>query len=115
MDARISERLIRKGGGPPSRTLMENQNTSAVNATATMVELDDFFWDDLLTRIHENEVVPIVSTPWGAGIQWRGRKFGLTAAFVQSGDDDPPSIYLGVGGGLGAEPVRTPTRPVSRP
>ena len=54
-------------------------------------------------------------TPWGAGIQWRGRKFGVTAALVQSGDDDPPSIYLGVGGGLGAEPVRTPTRPVSRP
>jgi hypothetical protein len=53
--------------------------------------------------------------PWAAGIQWRGRKFGITAAIVQSGDDDPPSIYLGVGGGLGAEPVRTPTRPVSRP
>ena len=49
--------------------------------------------------------------PWAAGIQWRGRKFGITAAIVQSGDDDPPSIYLGVGGGLGAEPVRTPTRP----
>jgi hypothetical protein len=54
-------------------------------------------------------------TPWAAGIQWRGRKFGLTAAIVQSGDDDPPSIYLGVGGGLGAEPVRTPTRPGSQP
>jgi hypothetical protein len=50
-------------------------------------------------------------TPWAAGIQWRGRRFGLTAAIVQSGDDDPPSIYLGIGGGLGAEPVRTPTRP----
>lgn len=54
-------------------------------------------------------------TPWAAGIQWRGRRFGLSAAIVQSGDDDPPSIYLGIGGGLGAEPVRTPTRPVSRP
>ena len=54
-------------------------------------------------------------TPWAAGIQWRGRRFGLTAAIVQSGDDDPPSIYLGIGGGLGAEPVRTPTRPTSRP
>ncbi|MEY2496948.1 MAG: hypothetical protein QOD12_504 [Verrucomicrobiota bacterium] len=54
-------------------------------------------------------------TPWAAGIQWRGRRFGFTAAMVQSGDDDPPSIYLGVGGGLGAEPVRTPTRPLSRP
>ena len=54
-------------------------------------------------------------TPWAAGVQWRGRRFGLTAAIVQSGDDDPPSIYLGVGGGLGAEPVRTPTRPASRP
>lgn len=54
-------------------------------------------------------------TPWAAGIQWRGRRFGFTAAMVQSGDDDPPSIYLGVGGGLGAEPVRTPTRPSSRP
>jgi len=53
--------------------------------------------------------------PWAAGIQWRGKKFGLSAAIVQSGDDDPPSIYLGIGGGLGAEPVRTPTRPVSRP
>src|ERR1043165_3310043 len=56
----ISERLIRKGRWDPSRTIMEKQNTSAVNATATMVELDDFFWDHLLTRIHENEVVPIV-------------------------------------------------------
>jgi hypothetical protein len=53
-------------------------------------------------------------TPWAAGIQWRGRVFGLSAAIVQSGDDDPPSIYLGIGGGLGPEPVRTPTGP-SRP
>jgi hypothetical protein len=53
--------------------------------------------------------------PWAAGIQWRGRKFAITAAIVQSGDDDPPSIYLGVGGGLGAEPVRTPSRPGSQP
>jgi hypothetical protein len=53
--------------------------------------------------------------PWAAGVQWRGRRFGLTAAIVQSGDDDPPSIYLGLGGGLGPEPVRIPTRPVSRP
>jgi hypothetical protein len=50
-------------------------------------------------------------TPWAAGIQWRGRRLGLTAAIVQSGDDNPPSIYLGIGGGLGAEPVRTPNRP----
>lgn len=54
-------------------------------------------------------------TPWAAGLQWRGKKFGLSAAIVQSGDDKPPSIYLGIGGGLGAEPVRVPTRPVSRP
>jgi Exopolysaccharide biosynthesis protein YbjH len=54
-------------------------------------------------------------TPWAAGIQWRGKRFGLSAAFVQSGDDSPPSIYLGIGSGLGAEPVRTPTRPTSRP
>ena len=53
--------------------------------------------------------------PWGAGLQWRGKKFGLSAAIVQSGDDKPPSIYLGIGSGLGAEPVRIPTRPVSRP
>jgi hypothetical protein len=53
--------------------------------------------------------------PWGAGLQWRGKKFGLSAAIVQSGDDKPPSIYLGIGGGLGVEPVRIPTRPVSRP
>ena len=50
-------------------------------------------------------------TPWAAGIQWRGSRFGVTAAIVQSGDDDPPSIYLGIGGGLGPEPVRAPTRP----
>jgi len=54
-------------------------------------------------------------TPWAAGLQWRGKKFGLSAAIVQSGDDKPPSIYLGIGGGLGAEPVRIPTRPVARP
>lgn len=54
-------------------------------------------------------------TPWAAGLQWRGKKFGLSAAIVQSGDDKPPSIYLGIGGGLGAEPVRIPTKPVSRP
>jgi hypothetical protein len=54
-------------------------------------------------------------TPWAAGIQWRGKRFGCTAAIVQSGDDNTPSIYLGIGGGLGPEPVRTPTRPVSRP
>jgi hypothetical protein len=54
-------------------------------------------------------------TPWAAGIQWRGKRWGLSAAIVQSGDDDPPSIYLGIGGGLGAEPVRTPTRPSSQP
>jgi hypothetical protein len=49
--------------------------------------------------------------PWAAGVQWRGKVVGLTAAIVQSGDDNPPSIYLGIGGGLGAEPVRAPTRP----
>lgn len=54
-------------------------------------------------------------TPWAAGIQWRGRVVGLSAAIAQSGDDHPPSIYLGIGAGLGPEPVRTPTRPVSRP
>ena len=54
-------------------------------------------------------------TPWAAGLQWRGKKIGLSAAIVQSGDDKPPSIYLGIGGGLGAEPVRIPSRPVSRP
>ena len=54
-------------------------------------------------------------TPWAAGIQWRGKRVGLTAAIVQSGDDDPPSIYLGIGGGLGAEPVRTSGRPPGRP
>ena len=54
-------------------------------------------------------------TPWAAGLQWRGKLFGLSAAIVQSGDDKPPSIYLGIGGGLGAEPVRAPTRPSSRP
>jgi len=51
-------------------------------------------------------------TPWAGGIQWRGRRFGVTAAIVQSGDDRPWSIYLGIGSGLGVEPVRIPTRPV---
>lgn len=50
-------------------------------------------------------------TPWAAGIQWRGRVFGLSAAIAQSGDDHPPSIYLGIGGGLGPEPVRTRPSP----
>lgn len=54
-------------------------------------------------------------TPWAAGVQWRGKRLSLTAAIVQSGDDNPPSIYLGIGGGLGAEPVRAPTRPPGRP
>lgn len=57
-------------------------------------------------------------TPWAAGIQWRGRGFGLSAAIAQSGDDHPPSIYLGIGAGLGPEPVRTrppPPPPVFRP
>jgi exopolysaccharide biosynthesis protein YbjH len=54
-------------------------------------------------------------TPWAGGIQWRGRHFGVTAAAVQSGDDRPYSIYLGIGSGLGVEPVRIPTRPVARP
>ena len=56
-------------------------------------------------------------TPWAAGIQWRGRVFGLSAAIAQSGDDSPPSIYLGIGGGVGPEPVRTrpPPPPVFRP
>jgi hypothetical protein len=54
-------------------------------------------------------------TPWAAGIQWRGKRVGLTAAIVQSGDDNPPSIYLGIGGGLGAEPVRTSGQPPGRP
>lgn len=56
-------------------------------------------------------------TPWAAGIQWRGRAFGLSAAIAQSGDDQPPSIYLGIGTGLGPEPVRIrpPPPPVFRP
>jgi hypothetical protein len=54
-------------------------------------------------------------TPWALGVQWRGKRVALTAAIVQSGDDDPPSIYLGIGGGLGAEPVRTQVRPPGRP
>ena len=51
-------------------------------------------------------------TPWAGGIQWRVKRFGVTAAIVQSGDDRPWSIYLGIGSGLGVEPVRIPTRPV---
>jgi hypothetical protein len=53
--------------------------------------------------------------PWAVGLQWRGKRFGLSAALVQGGDDSPPSIMLGIGGGLGAEPARAPTRPGPRP
>jgi hypothetical protein len=47
--------------------------------------------------------------PWAAGLQWRGRYFGCTIAALQNGIEDSPGIYFGVGGGLGAEPVRTTT------
>ncbi len=45
--------------------------------------------------------------PWAAGIQWRGRYFGCTIAALQNGGEEGPGFYFGVGGGLGAEPVRT--------
>jgi hypothetical protein len=47
--------------------------------------------------------------PWAAGLQWRGRWFGCTIAALQNGGEDHPGFYFGVGGGLGAEPVRTTT------
>jgi hypothetical protein len=47
--------------------------------------------------------------PWAAGLQWRGRWFGCTIAALQNGGEDSPGLYFGVGGGLGAEPVRTTT------
>ncbi len=53
--------------------------------------------------------------PWAAGIQWRGRSFGCSLALLQNGGEDRPGIYFGVGGGLGPEPVRTPTGPAPRP
>jgi len=47
--------------------------------------------------------------PWAAGLQWRSRWFGCTIAALQNGGEDHPGFYFGVGGGLGAEPVRTTT------
>jgi hypothetical protein len=47
--------------------------------------------------------------PWAAGLQWRGRNFGCTIAALQNGSEPSPGFYFGVGGGLGAEPVRTTT------
>jgi hypothetical protein len=47
--------------------------------------------------------------PWAAGLQWRGKWFGCTIAALQNGGEDHPGFYFGVGGGLGAEPVRTTT------
>jgi hypothetical protein len=47
--------------------------------------------------------------PWAAGLQWRGRNFGCTIAALQNGIENGPGFYFGVGGGLGAEPVRTTT------
>lgn len=45
--------------------------------------------------------------PWAAGLQWRGKYFGCTIAALQNGNENGPGFYFGVGGGLGAEPVRT--------
>ena len=47
--------------------------------------------------------------PWAGGVQWRGHNFGCTIAALQNGSEDSPGLYFGVGGGLGAEPVRTTT------
>lgn len=52
--------------------------------------------------------------PWAAGIQWRGKWFGCTLAALQNGGGDGPGFYFGVGGGLGAEPVRS-SPPTTRP
>lgn len=56
-----------------------------------------------------------INVPWAAGLQWRGRWFGCTIAALQNGAEEHPGFYFGVGGGLGSEPVRTSTRPNSRP
>ena len=50
-----------------------------------------------------------VRFPWAAGLQWRGRYFGCTIAALQNGVESRPGLYFGVGGGLGAEPVRSTT------
>lgn len=47
------------------------------------------------------------SVPWAAGIQWRWRYFGCSLAALQAGSEDRPGVYFGVGGGIGAEPVRS--------
>jgi hypothetical protein len=53
--------------------------------------------------------------PWAAGFQWRGKWFGCTIAALQFGGEDAPGFYFGVGGGIGAEPVRTSSgRPPGR-
>lgn len=53
--------------------------------------------------------------PWAAGLQWRGKWFGCTMAALQHGGGEHAGFYFGVGGGLGAEPVRNPTQPNVRP
>ncbi|MGI9114092.1 MAG: hypothetical protein DLM52_05830 [Chthoniobacterales bacterium] len=52
--------------------------------------------------------------PWAAGIQWRGKHFGCSIAAVQLDGETGPGFYFGVGGGLGAEPVRSSPPPPSR-
>ena len=51
--------------------------------------------------------------PWAAGVQWRGKWFGCTIAAVQLDGETGPGFYFGVGGGLGAEPVRNSSPPGS--
>lgn len=101
-----------QGGFRESWIEMPDRNTNRFYGGAEVRLPGNFYVIGEVSQFAGNKDI---FTPWAAGIQWRGRKFGVTAAFVQSGDDDPPSIYLGVGGGLGAEPVRTSTRPASPP
>ncbi len=53
--------------------------------------------------------------PWAGGLQWRYKWFGCSIAAIQNGSEQGPGFYFGVGGGIGAEPVRTSTTPAPRP
>ena len=101
-----------QGGFRESWLQAPDRNTNRLYGGVEMQLPHDFYLIGEVTQFAKRKDE---FTPWAAGIQWRGRRFGFTGAIVQSGDDDPLSIYLGIGVGLGPEPVRTPTRPVSPP
>lgn len=71
---------------------MEQEKTSTVNTTATIAELDDNFWNALLTRIDQGEVVPVV----GPGVVTFGRRDELLYPWLTQrlpAELDPPLTF----------------------